>query len=215
MTLLKRNSTDNQLNNQLDTIIQDMDSTNSQIRAEAIKKLGQMDIQVDDIPDIVHSKLEKALIDQDSFVRGETVMTLAFLTGELAIPLLEPLMDDPAVCSTVVAAMSFIGVTPSIEISNKMMSYLHSPKPDLRDRSARALGRLKVNQAKDLLLELAKSDSSEAVRVGAVVGLGMLEDPQLTLKIRQLLQFESSLPVISAIRETLRLFETEHRIQVQ
>ncbi len=191
-----------------------MESSDSQIRAETIKHLGQMDLQVEDLPVIVHSKLEKALDDQNANVRGETIMTLAFLEGELAIPLLEPLMEDPAVCSNVVAALSFIGVTPSHDISKKMINYLNSPEPDLRDRSARALGRLKVDQAKDPLLELAKSDSSAAVRVGAVVGLGMLEDPQLNPKIRQLLQSETSTSVLSAIHETLGLYETEQEIQV-
>ncbi len=209
MTKLKLNLADNRLNNHLETIIRDMESPESRTRARAIKQLGQMDLQVENLPVIVHSKLEKALVDQNANVRGETVMALAFLEGELAIPLLEFLMEDPAVCSNVVAALSFIGVTPSLDISKKMMNYLHSPEPDLRDRTARALGRLKVYQAKDALLELAKSDDSVAVRVGAVVGLGMLEDPQLKVKIRQLLHSETSALVIAAIHETLGLFETE------
>jgi HEAT repeat protein len=189
-----------------------MDSMSHSKRAETIKQLGQIDLQIEDLPLILHSKLVKALSDPSAEVRKETVMTLAFLEGEFAIPILEPLLDDPVqfVQSNTIAALSFVGVTPAPDISEKMINFLNSPEPEIRDRCARALGRLKVSQAKEHLLKLAKTDSVPAVRVGAVVGLGMLEngDPQLKLEIRKLLRSETSTPVISTIHETLALIET-------
>lgn len=212
MTKLNSNSTDNQITSQLEQIIQEMDSESPQKRAEAIKQLGQMDLHIEDIPIMLHAKLEKALFDPIAEVRKETAMALAFLEGEIAIPILEPLLDDPipSVRSTTIAALSFIGISPNSDISEKMMNFLLDPDPKMRDRCARALGRLKISQAKDQLLKLAKTDSSPAVRTGALVGLGMLEDrdPQLKLEIQHLLKSETSTSVRSAIHETLVLIET-------
>ncbi len=212
MTRLNSNSTDNRINNQLEQIIREMDSMSHSKRAETIKRLGQMDLQIEDLPIMLHSKLVKALSDPSSEVRKETVMTLAFLEGEIAIPILEPLLDDPiqSVQSNTIAALSFIGVTPTPDISEKMMNFLKVPEFEIRDRCARALGRLKVSKAKEHLLKLARTDSVPAVRAGAVVGLGMLEsgNPQLKMEISQLLKSETSTPVISTIHETLTLIET-------
>ncbi|MFX1285714.1 MAG: HEAT repeat domain-containing protein [Promethearchaeota archaeon] len=150
------------------------------------------------------------MLDPVAEVRGEAAMALAFLEGEIALLLLEALLDDPvlSVRSTAIAAISFIGITPPPIITNKMMNFLTAPEPELRDRCARACGRLKINQAKDKLLELAKTDSYSAVRAGAVVGLGMFKDPQLEMEVRQLLSAETSPQVISALHETLALFDT-------
>ena len=212
MIRLNSNSTDNRINNQLEQIIREMDSTSHSKRAEAIKRLGQMDLQIEDLPISLHSKLENALFDTAVEVRKETVMTLAFLEGEIAITLLKTLLDDPvqSVRSNAIAALSYVGVTPTPDISEKIMNFLNSPEPEIRDRCARALGRLKVSQAKEHLLELARTDSVPGVRAGAVVGLGMLGngDPQLKLEISQLLKSETSTPVISTIHETLTLIET-------
>ncbi|MFX0208152.1 MAG: HEAT repeat domain-containing protein [Candidatus Hodarchaeota archaeon] len=194
----------------LEQLLKELNSRNSQKRAIAVKKLGQMDIKIKDFPIILHTKLEETLFDPEAEVRKEAAMALAFLEGEIALLLLEALLDDPvlSVRSNAIAAISFIGVTPPRIITDKMINFLTAPEVEIRDRCARACGRLKIFQAKEKLLELARIDSSPAVRAGAIVGLGMLEDPQIKMDLRQLLSSETSPPVISAIKETIALIET-------
>ncbi|MFX0124618.1 MAG: HEAT repeat domain-containing protein [Candidatus Hodarchaeota archaeon] len=205
--------TDDQKNQILDQILKEIDSPNVQERAACIKRLGRMNIQIEDIPILLHKKLEEALLDSAVDVRKEAIMTLAFLEGEVAIPILEPLLDDPtlSVRGNAIAALSYIGVHPPLEVVKKMIILLHAPEDEIRDRCARTLGRLKVHQARDPLLKLARDDSSPTVRGGAVAALGMLEqgDNQLKTEITQLLKSERSAPVISALRETLALIETQ------
>jgi HEAT repeat protein len=193
-----------------------MNSENSTRRAKAIEKLGQMDLSIYDISVDLHSKLEEALFDTDSNVRKEAAMTLAFIEGEVAIPLLEPLLNDPnqSVQSKAIAAISFIGIKPSEFTVEKLIKFLNDPNPELRDRSARALGRLQVFQSKTKLFELAESDKSHLVRTGALVGLGLLNDsdPELESKIYQLLTSETSSLVISAIKETLAIMKNSPTI---
>ncbi len=210
MKRLNSDSMNTRSKKQLEQIIQKMDSKNPCDRAEAIKRLGQMNLLIKDLPVTIHSKLEEALFDPVAEVRCETVMALAFLEGKIAIPIIEPLLDDPelSVRSNTIAALSFIGITSQI-ITKKMMNFLNAPEPEFRDRCARACGRLKIIQSKEMLLELARTDSSPAVRTGAVVGLGLLEDgdPRLKMELRQMLSSETSSPVISAIHETLTLIK--------
>lgn len=191
----------------LKQIMENINSKSSFKRAKAIKMLGQMDLSIHDISLNLHSKLEDALFDPESKVRREAVMTLAFIEGDVATPLLEPLLNDPvhSVRSKVIAAISFAGGTPSGSLVDKLIEFLNDPTPEIRDRSARALGRLHVFQAKTKLLELAQSDKSPVVRTGAVVGLGLLNDEDQSLQsiLCQLLQSETSSSVISAINETL------------
>ncbi|MFX0181876.1 MAG: HEAT repeat domain-containing protein [Candidatus Hodarchaeota archaeon] len=197
---------DNQ-SNLLKQIMEDMNSKNSLKRAKAIKLLGQMELSIHDISLNLHSKLEDALFDSESKVRREAVMTLAFIEGTVAIPLLEPLLNDPvlSVRSKAIAAISFAGGTPSDSLVCKLIEFLNDPTPEIRDRSARALGRLHAFQAKKKLIELAKSDKSPVVRTGAVVGLGLLNDEDSSLKstLCHLLKSETSNSVISAINEVL------------
>ncbi|UCE14347.1 MAG: HEAT repeat domain-containing protein, partial [Candidatus Heimdallarchaeota archaeon] len=150
----------NMIQKQLNQIIQEMNSRRSNIRAKAIKGLGQMDLQIEEIPISLHKKLEHALFDPAATVRKEAVMALAFLEGEIALPLLEPLLDDSnqSVRSTTIAALSYIGICPKAEVLEKMIAYLNAPEPEIRDRVARALGRLNVLQAKDHLLDRARND---------------------------------------------------------
>lgn len=201
------NPENNRIQKQLNQIIKEMNSRRSNIRAKAIKVLGQMDLQIEEIPILLHSKLEQALFDSAAIVRKEAVMTLAFLEREIALPLLEPLLDDldQSVRSTTIAALSYIGISPKTEVVEKMIEYLNAPEPEIRDRVARALGRMNVLQAKDQLLEVARNDPSPSVRTGAVVGLGILknEDPELETHIHQLLQSETSNVVVIAINEAL------------
>ncbi|MFX0051634.1 MAG: HEAT repeat domain-containing protein [Candidatus Hodarchaeota archaeon] len=196
---------------EVEHIMKEMNSESSIRRAKAIEKLGQMDLSIYDISVNLHSKLEEALFDTDSNVRKEAAMTLAFIEGEVAIPLLEPLLNDPnqSVQSKVIAAISFIGIRPSESAVKNLIEFLNDPNHELRDRSARALGRLKVFHSKTKLLELAKSDKSPLVRTGALVGLGLLNDndPELQSKIHQLLTSETSNLVISAIKETLAIMK--------
>lgn len=210
---LNSNFTNDQKNHTFDQILKEIDSRNAQARVACIKQLGQMDIHLEDVPIDLHTKLEEALADSITDVRKEAVMTLAFLEGEVAIPLLEPLLDDPtqSVRSNTISALGYIGVYPPFDVVKKMMDLLHAPEDEIRDRCARNLGRLKIYQAKDHLLRLAREDSSPTVRGGAVVALGMLEqgDHQLKAQIIQLLDSETSDPVISVLRETLALIEAQ------
>ncbi|MFX0013260.1 MAG: HEAT repeat domain-containing protein [Promethearchaeota archaeon] len=188
-----------------------MDSQDSHKRAACIRQLGQMDIERGDCPEILFNKLEEALADPEPGVRKETVMTLAFLMkSENAFSIITPLLDDPIldVRSNTLAALSFIGVRPTSDVLEKLIAdFLHAPEPEIRDRCARALGRLKIFQARSHLLELAKNDSSSSVRAAAVIGIGMMKqaDSQLKSELIRLLDSETSQGVISAINETLSI----------
>ncbi|MFX0084076.1 MAG: HEAT repeat domain-containing protein [Candidatus Hodarchaeota archaeon] len=193
--------------------LKEIKSLSSYRRAEAVKRLGQMEeLQITDLPLNVHSKLERALVDPEEEVRREAVMALAFLEGEVAIPLLEPLLNDPmlSVRSNAISAFSYIGKKPSSEVLKKMLSLLRDPSDEIRDRCVRALGRLKIEEATNDILRLAKSDSSPVVRAGAVAALGMMKngDPVTLAKmIQELLISETSSLVISAINETLAIIK--------
>ncbi len=200
-------------NDRFEHFLQEIKSLSSYRRAEAVKRLGQMEeLKITDIPLNVHSKLERALVDPEEEVRREAVMSLAFLEGEIAIPLLEPLLNDPmlSVRSNAISAFSYIGKKPSSEVLKKMLSLLEDPSDEIRDRCVRALGRLKVEEATNEILRLAKSDSSPVVRAGAVAALGMMKngDPvTLSKMIQELLISETSSLVISAINETLAIIK--------
>lgn len=201
--------TDDQ-NHTLNQILKEIDSQNPKERVASIKRLSQMEIQIEDFPMDLHIKLEEALLDSEAEVRKEAVMALAFLEGEVAIPLLEPLLDDPthSVRSNTISALGYIGVCPP-DLIEKIMGFLHTEESDeIRDRCARTLGRLKISQAKDQLLRLAQEDSSPTVRGGAVVALGMLKgDLQLKTEISRLLESETVAHVLSVLHETLALIE--------
>jgi len=207
----------------LQTIRKELNSLSGYRRAEIIKQLGQMDLQIQDIPLEIHSALEKALLDPMPEVRKETVMALTFLEGNIAFPLIEPLLEDPEipVVGTVIAAIGFLKLNPSPELINKLVSFLSSPNPEIRDRAARAIGRLKIQKASESLIKLASTDTSPVVRAGASVALGMLGkndnpiDQSLYDKLLQLLESETSNLVISAIKETLSIIKnplnTDHQ----
>ena len=148
-------------------------------RAEAIKELGQQDLHIQDIPLKVHGLLEKALSDPMPEVRKEAVMTLTFLEGSVAAPLIEPLLQDSdiTVRSNVIAAYSFMeNFVPTEILVKKLQGFLTDDDPEIRDRAARAMGRLNILHVKHDLLQLAKNDPSPIVRAGAVAALGMYEE---------------------------------------
>ena len=208
---LNLKDTEDQNTQILEQFLKEIDSQDAMERATCIKRLGQMDIRLEDIPIIYHSKLENALVDSVAEVRKEAVMTLAFLEGEIALPLILPLLDDPiqSVRSNTISALGYIGVSLPIDVVNKMIRFLHAPEDEIRDRCARTLGRLKIYQAQNQLLTLVREDLSPSVRGGAAVALGMLkpEDHQLKTELTRLLDTETSVPVISALRETLALID--------
>ncbi|WP_455141198.1 HEAT repeat domain-containing protein [Candidatus Hodarchaeum mangrovi] len=199
----------------LRNILNEINSLSGYRRAEIIKQLGQMDLQIQDIPLEIHTALEKALLDPMPEVRKETIMALTFLEGNIAFPLIEPLLEDPeiSVVGTVIAAIGFLKFNPSPELINKLIAFLSSPNPEIRDRTARAIGRLKIQSASESLINLASNDPSPVVRAGALVGLGMLgknsdpSDQTLYYKLLQLLESETSHLVISAIKETLTIIK--------
>jgi HEAT repeat protein len=200
-------------NDRFEHFLQEIKSVSSYRRAEAVKRLGQMEeLQITDLPLNVHSKLERALVDPEEEVRREAVMTLAFLEGEIAIPLLEPLLNDPmlSVRSNAISAFSYIGKKPSSEVLEKMLSLLNDPSDEIRDRCVRALGRLKVEETIKDILRLARTDASPVVRAGAVAALGMMKNSNpetLSKMIEELLISETSSFVISAINETLAIIK--------
>lgn len=197
-----------------DHFLQEIESVSSYRRAEAVKRLGQMkEVNISDLPLPVHKLLEKALYDPEEEVRRETVMSLAFLEGEIAIPLIEPLINDRAqsVRSNVFSAFSYIKKRPSPEVLKHMLSYLNDPSDEVRDRCARSLGRLNVEEAISKILNLAKNDPSPVVRTGAVTSLGMMKNDNpvnLTSMIQDLLNTENSKLVQAAIVETLTLINS-------
>ncbi|NHJ01642.1 MAG: HEAT repeat domain-containing protein [Candidatus Heimdallarchaeota archaeon] len=195
----------------IETLLHDMQSVSSYHRAEAIKQIGNLQLSIQDIPLEVHKKLELALRDPEPEVRSEAIMALAFLEQELALPLLEPLFDDQSdlVKGRLLAALSYIGVTPNPSLTEKLIAYLNYPNEEIRDRCARALGRLKIKNSKLELLNLVKNDPSEMVRAGAVAALGMIQikDNFLSTELEKLLEEENSRLVKLSIKETLALLK--------
>ncbi|MHA1975201.1 MAG: HEAT repeat domain-containing protein [Candidatus Hodarchaeales archaeon] len=196
----------------LEKLLQEINSFSSYKRAEAIKEIGQLDIKIQDIPLELHSRLEKALADPAPEVRKEAIMALVFLERELALPLLEPMLDDKdqSVRSSTIAAYSFIQFKPHKKLINKLTRALNDSNPEIRDRAARALGRLKVLETKDQLIKLAKSDKEPLVRSGAIAALGMMaESDNKDLEVYKIIEamkiHESSDIVINTINDTLAL----------
>jgi HEAT repeat protein len=188
-----------------------MESSSSYRRAEAVKQLGRMEeLRLSDLPLIVHTKLENALFDPEEEVRREAVMALAFLEGEIALPLLEPLINDQAqsVRSNVISAFSYIQKRPSSGVINLLISYLKDPSEEVRDRCARSLGRMNIEEAINEILRLAKHDPSPVVRAGAVAALGMMKSDDvdnLSSLFQRLFDSETSKMVKETISETLVL----------
>ncbi len=195
------------LKEQLSFLIQDMEAFSSYKRAEAIKKIGKLDIPITELPIDLHSKLEKALSDPAPEVRSEAVMTIAFLEGEIAVPLLEPLLIDSYVNvrSNVISALSYTKINPSEKLAKTLIECMKDTNVHIRDRCARALGRLKIDAAENVLLLAVLEDLSPIVRAGAVVGLGMLENvsSELILQLRSHLNTEESDLVKHAIEESI------------
>jgi HEAT repeat protein len=169
-----------------------MESSSSYRRAEAVKQLGRMEeLRLSDLPLIVHTKLENALF-------------------EIALPLLEPLINDQAqsVRSNVISAFSYIQKRPSSGVINLLISYLKDPSEEVRDRCARSLGRMNIEEAINEILRLAKHDPSPVVRAGAVAALGMMKSDDvdnLSSLFQRLFDSETSKMVKETISETLVL----------
>jgi HEAT repeat protein len=168
---------DDHSSEEIDELIQEMNALSSYRRAEAIKQIRKINFQISDLPLKLHSQLEIALHDPEAVVRSEAAIALAFLEGEIAVPLIEPLLNDPnlSVRSSTLAALGYTATTPSDSVIEKMLCLLKDPDPEIRDRCARALGRLQVTQSISELLKLAKNDKSPAVRAGSIVALGMFD----------------------------------------
>lgn len=203
------------LNDELSLLIEDMEDFSSYKRAEAIKKIGKIDIPISELPIDLHSKLEKALSDPAPEVRSEAVMAIAFLEGEIAVPLLEPLLIDPDVNvrSNVISALSYTETKPSEELAKTLIDCMKDTNIHIRDRCARALGRLRINTAKKVLLQAVLTDISPIVRTGAVVGLGMLESvpSDYVSQLQSRLNIEDSDLVKSAIEESILRLTTESK----
>ncbi|MFW9994974.1 MAG: HEAT repeat domain-containing protein [Candidatus Odinarchaeota archaeon] len=158
----------------------------------------------------VMETLKSALSDSEGNVRSETVMTLAFLFKDEIIPLLLSSCNDadPRVRSSVIAAMSYIGVYDDT-IKHFLSSCLLDTSDDIRDRAARALGRLGAMEMVDDLCDMALEDPSNLVRVGAISSLGMLDyhNPTLDDELKKLLDLPETHPqVIYAILDYLHQF---------
>ncbi|MHA1214403.1 MAG: HEAT repeat domain-containing protein [Candidatus Hodarchaeales archaeon] len=193
-------------------LLDEINSFSSYRRAEAIKEIGQLDIKIQDLPLEVHSRLEKALADPAPEVRREAIMTLVFLEKELALPLIEPMIDDKdqSVRSSTIAAYSFIQSKPSKKLVEKLTGALKDNNPEIRDRAARALGRLKVLETKEQLIKIAMVDKEPLVRAGAIAALGMMSeldnrDTGLYERIKDMKKNESSDMVLNTINDTLAL----------
>lgn len=197
---------------QLSFLIEDMEAISSYKRAEAINRIGKMDITITELPIDLHSKLEKALSDPAPEVRSEAVMTIAFLEGEIAVPLLEPLLEDSEVNvrSNAISALSYTRIKPSDKLAETLIECMKDNNVHIRDRCARALGRLKIHAAENILMQAVLEDISPIVRAGAVVGLGMLENVSSGLipQLRSHLNDEESDLVKHAIEESISRLTT-------
>jgi HEAT repeat protein len=148
-----------------------------------------------------------ALEDPAPEVRAEAAIAIAFLEGEIAVPLLVPLLKDPVdtVRSSVISALSYTNVQLNEKLAVKLMKNMEDKNPQIRDRCARALGRLKIKNAEKILLQCLGHDLSPLVRTGAAVGLGLFDNikPDSLNTLRSLLKLETSSIVKNAIEETI------------
>ncbi len=194
---------------ELSRLLKKMEASSSYVRAEAIRKIGRLEIPIADISMELHSKLVSALSDPTSEVRAEVVMTLAFLEGDIINPLLEPLLSDPIdiVRSNTISALSYSKAPLSDNLSKKLRECMNEKNIQIRDRCARALGRLKVQGAEEILLHALIYDSSAVVRAGAVVGLGLLDflDSELLDQLDGHLNKETSEMVKQTILEVISI----------
>ncbi|MHA2106499.1 MAG: HEAT repeat domain-containing protein [Candidatus Hodarchaeales archaeon] len=194
---------------ELSRLLEKLEASSSYIRAEAIRQIGRMEIPIMDIPMELHSKLVTALSDPAAEVRAEVVMTLAFLEGEIINPLLEPLLSDPVeiVRSNTISALSYSKAPLSEISSKKLLECMNEKNVQIRDRCARALGRLKVQGAEKILLHTLEYDTSAVVRIGAVVGLGLLDflDSEVLERLDGHLNRESSELVKQTIVEVISI----------
>ena len=192
---------------QLTSLMQDLEALSSYKRAEAVKQIGKLRIALVDLPLTLHSKLEKALADPSPEVRAEAAMTIAFLEGKIAVPLLVPLLKDPVdnVRSNVISALSYTNTPMDEKLSDMLINCLQDSNVQIRDRCARALGRLQIKNAEDILVKCLEHDSSPVVRTGAAVGLGKLEklSPNLLEALHSISQTETSPLVKHVIEETI------------
>ncbi|MHA2387497.1 MAG: HEAT repeat domain-containing protein [Candidatus Hodarchaeales archaeon] len=194
---------------ELSRLLEKLEASSSYMRAEAIRQIGRMEIPIMDIPMELHSKLVTALSDPAAVVRAEVVMTLAFLEGEIINPLLEPLLSDPVeiVRSNTISALSYSKAPLSEISSKKLLECMNEKNVQIRDRCARALGRLKVQGAEKILLHTLEYDTSAVVRIGAVVGLGLLDflDSEVLERLDGHLNRESSELVKQTIVEVISI----------
>ncbi len=201
-------------NDDLTKLLEDLEASSSYIRAETIRKIGKMKIPITDIPMELHSRLVKALSDPAPEVRAEVVMTLAFLEGDIINPLLEPLLSDPIdiVRSNTISALSYTQAPLTELISEKLLNCMNEKSIQIRDRCARALGRLRVRGAEKILLDTLENDSSPVVRTGAAVGLGQLEflDSEILDKLNSRLDNEDSELVKQTIKEVISIHSTRN-----
>ncbi len=193
----------------LTELIKRIEASSSYIRAETIRNLGKMDIHVTEIPMELHSKLVKALSDPAPEVRAEVVMTLAFLEGSIVNPLLEPLLSDSVdiVRSNTISALSYSKAPLTDILAEKLLHCMNEENVQIRDRCARALGRLKVKGAEKILLNTLENDSSPVVRTGAAVGLGQLDflDSEVLNNLNKYLESETSELVRQTVKEVISI----------
>ena len=191
------------------SLSEELEASSSFIRAEAIRKIGKMESPISDIPLELHSRLVKALSDPAPEVRAEVVMTLAFLEGAIINPLLEPLLADSVdiVRSNTISALSYSEAPLTASVSEMLVRCMDEESIQIRDRCARALGRLKVNGAKKILLETLANDSSHVVRIGAAVGLGLLDfiDSEAIEALHEHLNHETSVLVKQTVAEVISI----------
>jgi HEAT repeat protein len=168
-----------------------------------------MDIPITEIPMELHSKLVKALSDPAPEVRAEVVMTLAFLEGSIINPLLEPLLSDSVdiVRSNTISALSYSKAPLTDILAEKLLCCMNEESIQIRDRCARALGRLKVKGAEKILLNTLENDLSPVVRTGAAVGLSQLDflDSEVLSNLNRYLENEESELVRQTIKEVISI----------
>ncbi|MHA2333521.1 MAG: HEAT repeat domain-containing protein [Candidatus Hodarchaeales archaeon] len=183
------------------------ESTTTSLRVEALIGLRLLD----NIPlsQTVLTTLKSALNDPLREIRIEATMTLSFLFKEDAVSLIMSLCsdDDPRVRSSVIAGLSYIGNYDD-RIKRFLKECLSDPSDDIRDRAARAFGRLGATDMISKLREIAFEDQSELVKSGAIIALGMLNYPGMIEILEPFLEFpETSIMIKFAILEYLEQFK--------
>jgi len=123
-------------------------------------------------------RIREGLKDEHPGVRFAAAMALGKLQDKVAVPALQPLINDPDPSVRIAAyfALERCGL-PSTEHRTRWRDHLRNHEnPEVRRNAVLALGQLNDKATIPLLRIAASSDSDEGVRTQALEGLALLGD---------------------------------------